>query len=462
MEELKKLAGFVADFKLETAGSDVCEAAKGCVLDTVGLALGAETNPMFRSIRQVYTETDGKSADGRIALWGSREYGSLRTAIFLNAMMGHILELDDVHIKSKTHIGTVVIPAAWCLAEYLGKNGKQFLEAVICGYEVMARIGMGFGVSAHRNRGWHVTGTAGTFGAAAACGKLLGFDEEKLLSAFGLAGTQSCSTWAFLSDGATNKVLHPARAAVSGLESCMLVLGGMKGSGRILDADDGGIFPMMSDGYDYALLNAGLGENYEIRSMDKKPYPCCRSTHCAIDAAIALRESRKIPPESVREVKIETYLVGVKQCGMTEGSLRPKQPTEAKFSTPYTVACALLNGNVGLADFEPEVIDRKLVRELAEKVHVSETKRFTDKYPEHWGCRMELILKNGKVYIKEVEDASGSISAPLTKKQILEKARACCGGYESSWCDKIFQDIENMEGIGSMPSLLLGRGSVVQ
>ena len=118
----------------------------------------------------------------------------------------------------------------------------------------MARIGMGFGVSAHRNRGWHVTGTAGTFGAAAACGKLLGFDEEKLLSAFGLAGTQSCSTWAFLSDGATNKVLHPARAAVSGLESCMLVLGGMKGSGRILDADDGGIFPMMSDGYDYACL----------------------------------------------------------------------------------------------------------------------------------------------------------------------------------------------------------------
>ena len=75
---------------------------------------------------------------------------------------------------------------------------------------------------------------------------------------------------------------------------------------------------------------------------------------------------------------------------------------------------------------------------------------------------MELILKSGEVYTKEVEDASGSISAPLTKKQILEKARACCSSYERSWCDKIFQDIENMEGIGSMPSLLLGRGSVVQ
>ena len=116
-------------------------------------------------------------------IWGTGKRVPLLTAIFVNAMMGHTLELDDVHTDSKTHSGTVVVPAAWSMAEYLGKSGDEFLLAVICGYETMARIGMALGVSAHRNLGWHVTSTAGTFGAAAACAKLLGLDEDQTVSA---------------------------------------------------------------------------------------------------------------------------------------------------------------------------------------------------------------------------------------------------------------------------------------
>ncbi len=455
MEELNILAGFVEQFKLEDAGDEVCTAAKACVLETVALSLGAVNNPMFQHIKEVYTAYDGTrlSAGNPGLLWGSGECAVLRTAVFLNAMMGHILELDDVHTKSKTHIGTVVIPAAWCLAAYMRKTGKDLLEAVICGYEVMARIGMGFGVSSHRNKGWHVTGTAGTFGAAAACAKLLDFNREQILAALGLAGTQSSSTWAFLADGATNKVLHPARAAASGLESCMLVQGGMRGSARILDAPDGGIFPMMSDGYDYSLLSAGLGTVYEILNMDKKPYPCCRSTHCAIDGAIALRQAHGIRTEEIRSVEVATYLVGVKQCGLTESSKTPKQPTEAKFSTPYTVACALISGNVGLSDFELEAIDREELKALASRVHVSAEEHFTDKYPEHWGCRVEIKMENGCVYTKEVEDASGSVAAPLTYSQILSKAHACCGAYDRGWRDRLFRELMELERLEKLPQL---------
>ena len=289
MKELRELAEFVESFRLKGVGEEVIKAAKYCVLDTVGQALGAKDNPMIREIAKVYALCDGECSGRLVSFWGNEKKVPLRQAVFLNAMMGHTLELDDVHTNSKTHIGTVVIPAAWSLAEYLGKSGRDLLEAVICGYETMARIGMGFGVSSHRNRGWHVTGTAGGFGAAAACAKLLDFTSEQIVGAFGLAGTQACSTWAFLSDGATNKVLHPGRAAANGLESCLLVLGGMRGSSYILDAKDGGIFPMMSDEYDYALVSAGLGKVYELLRMDKKPYPCCRSTHGAIDAGISER-----------------------------------------------------------------------------------------------------------------------------------------------------------------------------
>ncbi len=126
-------------------------------------------------------------------------------------MMGHTLELDDVHTNSKTHIGTVVVPAAWSMAQHLGSTGEELLVAVLCGYEAMSRIGMAFGVSAHRNKGWHVTATAGTFGAAAACAKLLKLDEEHTVWALGLAGDQSFGTWAFLGVGAASTCSSPPR-----------------------------------------------------------------------------------------------------------------------------------------------------------------------------------------------------------------------------------------------------------
>lgn len=453
MKELRLLARFVEQFRYEQVEPAVQEAARFCILDTIGLALGAKNDSMFRNIKQVYAEFDGDYQLKRTTMWGEEEQTTLRTTVFLNAMKGHILELDDVHITSKTHIGTVVVPAVWGLAEQLGKGGKAVLEAVICGYEVMARVGMGFGVSSHRNKGWHVTGTAGVFGATAACAKLLQFTEDQIMDAFGLAGTQAGSTWAFLADGATNKILHPGRAAVNGLESCMLVKGGMRGSHYILNAKDGGLFPMMSDEYDYSLLYKGVGENYEILSVDKKPYPCCRSTHCAIDAAIQLKGTYQIKIEQIDTILIKTYLVGWKQCGKANSSLYPQLPTNAKFSTPYTVACALAAGAVGLGDFVPEAISRADVRALMKRVRVIADETYTKRYPEHWGCGMEIQMKNGRWYQIEVKDASGSVDAPLTTKQILAKARSCCKDYNQNWINFVLEQLLKLEQCEVLPTL---------
>ena len=468
MKELEALAQFVYDFKLADIDAKILTTTKDCVLDTIGLALGARTNDMFQNIKNVYLAYDGIDPDvvpkksTLSYLWGSQDRTNLIAAVFLNAMVGHILELDDVHVQSKTHIGTVVIPSAWCLTEYLHKTGKDFLEAVICGYEVMSRIGMGFGVSSHRNKGWHVTCTAGTFGAAAACAKLLGLSAKQILGAFGLAGTQSCATWAFLADGATNKILHPARGAASGLEACLLTLGSMRGSAEILNAKDGGIYPMMSDAYDYSLVSKDLGKKYEILNMDKKPYPCCRSTHCVIDGVLYLKEQHNIDAQDVAKINVKTYLVGLKQCGLTASSKYPTIPTAAKFSTPYTAACALLKGNVGLADFEQKTINEKPLQELLRLVEVFEDKKFTDRYPKHWGCEVEIIMKDGTHYCKEITDASGSVVAPLNHKQILLKVNACCKDYDQNWIKEIFTAIGSLEKAQELPSLLIPKAEVAK
>jgi 2-methylcitrate dehydratase PrpD len=454
MEQLKKLAGFVADFELKDAPEEVVSAAKACVLDTMAVAMGANSNPMLNTIKNTYLMNEGA---GRISatVWASGEKATLRTAAFLNAMAGHTLELDDVHTGSKTHIGTVVIPAAWAVAEAYHRTGTELLEAVICGYEVMARIGRGFGVSGHRNRGWHVTGTAGTFGAAAACAKLYKFNQEQIVSAFGLAGMQACTTWAFLTGSATDKVMHPARAAASGLESCQMVLGGMTGTSHILDAIDGGLYPMMSDSYDYDLVSAGLSSVWEILNVDKKPYPCCRSMHGSIDAAIALKEQHRIHAEDVDHVDIDTYLVGLKQCGLSAGSIKPTVPTEAKFSTPYVTAVALMTGRVGLSDFLQEKINDPARQALLSRVKVHEAARYTEQYPNHWGCCMTVTMKSGESWSHHVEDASGSVSSPLTDAQLTNKVLTCCEAFPTEEMNNLIEALRTLDTRSALPETAL-------
>lgn len=419
MNELMTLAQFIKELKLENLSKEVVEAAKLCVLDTFGAAAGAAKDPLILDLVASYETLYQSGGDANV--WGFNIKMPFIQAAFLNGMMGHRLELDDVHTSSKTHIGTVVVPAAFALGQHLGSTGKEFLEAVICGYEVMSRIGMGFGVSSHRNKGWHVTSTAGTFGAAAAAAKLLDLDVEKTIQALGMAGTQSFGVWAFLEDSASSKILHPGRAAASGIEAVILAKAGMTGPTKILSAFDGGLFKAMSDEYSFSAVTDELGKRFEILKVDIKPYPCCRSTHCAIDSALDLRNRHLILADDIQKIEVDTYLVGYKQCGLTEGSMNPKTSVDAKFSIPYTLSAALLNGTVNIQSFKNDAIQNPDVQSLLSKVEVRPHDDFTARYPKHWGCRTRITMNNGDVFETEVKDALGSTYQPISPKDLMNK-----------------------------------------
>lgn len=452
LSELRNLAKFIVELKAVDIPQNVREVTSLCILDSVSAALGGANNDQNHRVTESYLALAGSASHADV--WGQGVKAPLLTAIFLNAMMGHTLELDDVHTNSKTHIGTVVVPAAWTMAQHLGSTGEELLIAVLCGYETMARIGMAFGVSAHRNKGWHVTATAGTFGAAAACAKLLGLDVEHTVWALGMAGSQSLGTWAFLGDGSSCKVLNPARAAVSGCESALLAKAGMSGPEHILTAPDGGLLTAMSDGGDASLVDSQLGSTWQILYMDNKPYPCCRSTHCAIDGALALREENGLKATDVERVLVETYLVGNKQCGMSEASRNPKVTVEAKFSTPYTVACALIFGEVSLQQFSPECIMDAKVRTLMDKVAVETLDRFTDVYPNHWGCHVTITCKDGRLLEKEITDASGSVDNPLSTAQIIAKATGLLRETAGDGAPALARKILEVGDMQAPPSLL--------
>jgi len=379
--------------------------------------------------------------------------GSLNvfSALMLNGMMGHALELDDVHTGSKSHVGAVVVITAWTLAQALSSTGKELLEAVIAGYEVMARIGMSMDVASNRKRGWHTTGIIGTFGAAAVACRLLKLDADKTLNAFGMAGTQSSGLWAFLAEGSTCKKLHPARAAVNGLSAAILSKGGMTGPEHILDAKDGGLFRAVSDSFDMTKISSGLGASYEIKNIDKKPYPCCRTTHHAIDAALKLRSQPGFDPAQIAGVLVETYDVGVLQCGFTN---YPQSGVEAKFSIPYTCAAAFVYGKVTQAEFKPEVLQNPLVMEISKNTRVVGDPLFTERYPKRWGSRMTVTLKNREVLVMQIDDMSGSTRVPLTQQQEKDKFLGLAGAvYETDKAKKLMDDILRIDSLDCVPEL---------
>ena len=165
MSDLRRLAEFIHDITWDQLPERVRETAALRVLDLVSVAAGAVKDPLVEAAKEALGAVSGC---GNVSVWGGTRKYPLATAAMLNAMLAHTLELDDVHTASKTHGSASLIPAAWSCARYVHASGKEFLTAVVCGYETVSRIGMALGVTSHRKKGWHATATCGGFGCAAA------------------------------------------------------------------------------------------------------------------------------------------------------------------------------------------------------------------------------------------------------------------------------------------------------
>lgn len=450
-DELITLAAFVSQLDIDDVPGEVRARAVRHILDSVGSIIGGAGDAKVRAVRERWLEVNPA---GSISLLGTDRALGIGPAVFLNALAAHTLEMDDVHTGSKTHIGSVVVPAAWGTAQLVEASGEDLVLAVICGYEVMSRIGMAFGVSAHRALGWHATATAGTFGAAAAAAKLLGLDAQMTAHALGLAGAQSFGTWAFLGDGASSKALNPARAAQSGVEAALLAQAGMTGPVHILIAEDGGILSMMSDAPEVERVTKGLGEDWETCQVDSKPYPVGRSVHCVIDGVLALRSQFGIDAADVDSVDVETYQTAYRQCAEKESSLRPVNAVQAKFSIPFAVACSLLHGEVALKELVPDVIEAPETCALMDRVRVRATDEFTTAYPAHWGCRVRIGMIDGSAHEITVPDASGGAACPLTDEQASAKAVALMEGVvEASRAHDIVDKVLKIEHARGIPQL---------
>lgn len=450
------LSNFVDRLKFEQLSNEVKEKAKLCILDTVGCALAGSLSTEADAMIRAITAYD-KGAEGNDTLiWGTRRRSSVFSSCLINGTIAHALEMDDVHRKGKIHAGAVVIPATMVLGEHLCSDGKSILLAIVLGYEVAIRVAVGVGAKPHRLKGWHATGTCGTFGAAAACSKLLGLNSESIANALGLAGTQSSGLWAFTADGAMSKRFHSGRAAQSGLYAAILAKSGFTGPKMILEADDGGFCQAVSDEFDLPIIVAGLGEHLEILQVSVKPYPCCRTLHGPIDAILKLRESRHLKPKEVKRICVRTYRVAINQCGYTH---EPSTLVDAQFSMPYALSVALFDGEAGFTQFSELRMKDEEVLTLARKVELVADEELDRMYPDRWSSIIEVETADGSKFEERVDAAKGDPENPLSvielRRKFLSNTIPILGIKPSEDLADMILNIEQMANLSSMMRLFV-------
>lgn len=448
----EKLSEFLVSLRYDSLSPTVIKDAKDCILDTLGCIIAGATAKEVPRIVSCLLE-DSPQNQATVVGFGNKT--SIFTASLLNGMMGHVMEMDDVHKRAKSHAGTVVIPAALSYGEFRNASGKDFILSVIVGYEVVLRIGAAINAIEHRKRGWHATSTCGTFGAAAAIAKMADLSVDEFTSALGLAGTQSSGLWAFTADGANCKMFHSGHAASCGYMSVKLAMSGLRGSSQIIEAKDGGFFAASSNQYNMDLITENLGEPLYISQMTRKPFACCRSMHPPIEASLKIKE-HGINIEDIKQIRVKTYEVAKIQCGFTS---RPQNTSDAKFSMPYGIAVALLDGHALMDQFGENRIKDEQVLQLADKVEIEADPYFSNLYPNQWGCKVEIELNNGEIFAEIVEDAKGDPVNPLTTEEIEKKflylSENVLDHNQANLVIEMVRSLEDLDDIGSLINLCM-------
>jgi len=286
----------------------------------------------------------------------------------------------------------------------------------VVGYEVMIRIGMAITPSS-LNRGFHITGITGPFGAAAAASNIMGLSQEETVGAFGLAGLQASGLLQVNHDveGAKVKPINPARAATSGLLSCILAQRGARGPLSIFEGEDG-YLKAVADEVKTELLTRELGKKFEILNVYLKLYAACRHAHASIDAALEASSRAHIDPKEIDKISIETYPAAIRLAGMSNATT----PSAARFSIPFSVALALIKRDAGADKYSEENVGDQKIQSLARKVHLSVGSKWEKLYPDKRGATVSITDKN-KTWSAEVELAKGEPENPASWEEIYEK-----------------------------------------
>jgi len=443
----QELARYCNRMMFNDLSDEVIDCVKYRFLDFISVACrGSKEDPsqtIYRFVREM------EKGEGVIV--GTKEKAPYLYSALANGTSSHAIEMDDVDNESSLHPGVVVFPSALATGEMAGASGKRFILAVVLGYEVMVRLGSALGPENSYKRGFHPTGTCGTFGSSVASSKILGLQEEEILNAMGISGSQAAGSMEYLAQGAWTKPFHAGWAAHSGMVAALLSRKGFKGPSSILEGRDG-FLHAYSNGADPSKVLEGIGSGFQILQTSVKTHACCRYMHSPIDAVLKIVKENNLRPEQVKKIKVGVLRAGAHLIAEPiESKYKPQSIVDAQFSMPFGAAAALLYGRAGLKEFQPSTILSRPVREMMRKVECIIDPELDRTFPKQWRATAEILTEDEKRYSTTVEYPKGDPENPLSWEEMIERFHELTGQImKKDQRLKIVEALEKLDGIKDM------------
>jgi 2-methylcitrate dehydratase PrpD len=416
-----RIAEYVAKARFEDLPAGAVEMAKRSLLDAVGVSLGASgLGEGVQPFIDLALESGGAA---EATLLGVGAKAPLLMAALANGAFAHALDFEDAHDEALVHPNAQVIPALLAVAEARGPvTGADFLTALAVGCDLVCRLKL----ATRRDPvdfGWYTPALLGSIGAAAAAAKLMHATPEQVVDALSLAlGPAASSAEVKYSPRSHVRAVRDAFASHAGLLAARLALAGVQGFDEPLEGKAGLFALYAGGGYHEEALMSGLGSRFAGEFVSFKAWPACRGTHAFIEMALTMRERHNVRPDEIVDM---TMIGGPIQHMLQEPReqrLRPRTAIDAKFSTPFTTALALLRGAPRLADYFPDKLADPAVLSLARR---SRFEIVADRHgPMSWG-RLQLRLEDGRILTEEIDDPLGHPSKPLSRSQLVSKFLEC-------------------------------------
>lgn len=444
MSATAALAEFGISTPTSTFPSEVVHAGRRAILDTMGVALaGSRELPAHLAVE--YISNRGSTPESTI--WGTGSQVTSQDAAMANGIAAHVLDFDDTNDSMRGHPSVPILPAVFAMGERADTSGLDVLAAFIVGVEAACKLGYFTGQDPY-DHGWHVTATHGLIGATVGAGRLAGLSVGQLRHAIGIAVSFTGGVRGNF--GTMTKALHVGRAAQSAIMAVELAQIGFTASTTAIE-DDFGYWAVF--GRDSRCLaesfESSLGSPFDIVSpgLNVKAYPCCASTHAAIDAVLSVREG--LSADDVERVDVSVPYT----APLILIHHRPSDPLSAKFSLEYCVAAALLDGPVTLEHFTQTSVNRPDLQSLLRRVtHIVPPEWNHDDGTVRTGlARVDVQLKGGTIRHGETTAVLGSPARPLSDDELEAKFISCASLIWDT--DKSQHTLETLRRLDQLPSI---------
>lgn len=418
-----RIADFALTLKYEDIPQSVIEHVKLLMIDTFGCVLPAMREAHVPCVRGAVEAMDNTP---QATLWGTGEKLSVDHAVMYNGSLIHGLDFDDTHPGAIVHPSASVLNTAVTLGEYLGKDGREILTAMVAGYEVVLRLGEACKGKLHETF-FHPTGVFAPFAAICIAGRYLGLDQKVLVSAMGLAGSFAGGLQQYTVDGAWNKKLHPGWGVHAGLYALRFARNGFIGCPEIFEGSQGLFVAHIGTAEYLEPAFSDFGKRWLAEEVAFKFYPACHMMHSHVDILLDLMEENGFTAEDIESIHAVLSPRAFDVIGFPpEQKKHPRSDFHMRFSIQYCLSMTALHGQLSTGEINMKWASDPVVADMIERVSV-ETRPDAE-VPGHFPGELTVTLRDGRVFSRVQKYETGSVQKPATRENVLRKYRGNASG----------------------------------